>query len=324
MNVLARLQAYSTSFSTKIIPDLSGKVVLVTGGNTGIGKETCLALVAKGAKVYMGARSKDRAMAAIEEIKKRTSCNPENLQWLKLDLTDIESIKSAVQEFQKKEDNLHILINNAGVMMTPYSETKQGYEIQWGTNVVGHFALTYLLLPTLEQTASKTESGNVRVINISSMGHQFAPKNGINFEDLNLKNQNTIIRYGQSKLGNILLTKEISNRFARKGILSIAVHPGYVDTELGRGPMELLGRFAFLMAPVNWVLKSFFALTPAQGALNSLYAATSDDVINKEMNGSYLIPFCKIDKGSDFARDKTLPTKLWNTLESDLKSKKLI
>jgi len=227
-----------------------------------------------------------------------------------------------VDSFNKKNIPLHILINNAGIMATPFSLTKDGYEIQWGTNVVGHFLFTKALLPILEATSVKYPPGTVRVINVSSYGHNMAPKGGIDFENIKLENHSTWTRYGQSKLGNILLTKEITRRYGDKGIYSIAIHPGSVKTELIRGPQETAGKFlSTILYPLTWLFLNGLAISAKQGAITQLYAATSPEVIKKELNGKYLIPYCKEYEPSEYAKDSTMAKKLWDILDKETQGK---
>jgi len=305
----------SPTFTAKDVPDQTGKVSIVTGGNAGIGKETCLALAAKGGRVYLAARSKEKAEATIEEIKQKT--DSDNIFYLPLDLQDLASVKAAAEEFMSKEKELHVLYNNAGVMATPFSLTKDGFENQWGTNVVGHFALTKSLLPVLKSTAAHNPAGTVRVINVSSYGHGFAPRGGIDFNNINLENAGTWTRYGQSKLGNILLTKEITRRYGKDGIQSISIHPGGVDTELARPYSQSWG------LSYNWVtpIMRYFMISAANGAVTQLWAGTHPDAGKKEMNGKYLVPYAREREPSAYATDPELAKKLWERLEKDVDGK---
>eukprot|EP01117_Protostelium_nocturnum_P007278 TRINITY_DN2603_c0_g1_i1.p1 TRINITY_DN2603_c0_g1~~TRINITY_DN2603_c0_g1_i1.p1 ORF type:complete len:324 (+),score=118.65 TRINITY_DN2603_c0_g1_i1:97-1068(+) len=305
-----------SEFTPADIPDLNGKVALVTGGNSGIGKETCVELAKRGAKVYMGARNPDRALPALEEIKKRAGSDAK-VEFLKLDLEDLSSVKSAAQEVIKKEKKLHLFFQNAGVMATPYSLTKDGFENQWGTNVVGHFALTKHLLPLLLSTAKESKQGEVRVINTSSYGHNMAPADGVHLEDPNLENYDTWTRYGQSKLGNILISKELTRRYKNQGLYSLSVHPGAVQTELTRGPEASYG---FWIKPVSWLF-SLFYLTANQGAITQLYAGTSPKVVERGQNGAYLIPYAREYKPSHHAEDEDLAKKVWEKLETQVEGK---
>ncbi|KAH0541658.1 hypothetical protein FGG08_003889 [Glutinoglossum americanum] len=298
-------------FDVKDIPDLTGRVAIVTGGNTGIGRPTVAELARKGAKVYLAARSPDRANEAIQAIKSTTPTV--NIVYLQLDLSDLDSVKRAAEEFLSKETQLHTLINNAGIMATPYSETPQGYEIQWGTNYMGHFLLTQLLLPTLVSTASASAPGSVRLVNVSSNGHElFDTKSGINFSDVNMKNGGPWSRYGQSKLANVLHAKAVADRYRAKNILTASVHPGGVNTELTRG----LNETSILYRPITWVTKNI-SLTPDQGALSSLFAATSPEH-TFEVNGEYYGPKATKAVPSMLARDKGLRDRLWVWSEEEM------
>jgi len=306
------------TFTEEQVPDQSGKVVIVTGGNSGIGKETCRVLLAKGAKVYLGARSKEKAEEAINEIKKLTG--KEDIHFLPMDLQDLSSLKDASEHFLSQENQLHLLYNNAGIMATPYGVTKDGYESQFGTNVVGHFALTKLLLPILETTASQTPPGTVRVINVSSLGHNFAPSGGILFDDLHLLKGYWFAewkRYGQSKLGNVLLTNEITRRYGSKGICSISLHPGNIHTNLAAGTSMAQSRFG------RWITScgSKFLITPAMGAITQLYAGTSPEVVEKNLNGAYLVPYAKVQPASAYGRNVELGIKLWEFLDEEVSKK---
>jgi len=160
------------------IPDQTGRVVLVTGGNTGLGYVTCQELLAKGAKVYLAGRQSQKSEDAIERLKKETG--KDNVHLLPVDLSELKSVRTAAETFLSKEKRLDILINNAGVLAVPVDElTKDGYDMHFGVNLLAHHHLTVLLLPAL--IAADTPA---RVVNLSSFGHQFAPAEGISFETL--------------------------------------------------------------------------------------------------------------------------------------------
>eukprot|EP01118_Nematostelium_gracile_P005711 TRINITY_DN1813_c0_g1_i4.p1 TRINITY_DN1813_c0_g1~~TRINITY_DN1813_c0_g1_i4.p1 ORF type:complete len:324 (+),score=90.53 TRINITY_DN1813_c0_g1_i4:36-974(+) len=306
---------FSYKFYETDIPQLDGKVAIVTGGSGGIGKETVRALADHGAKVYMGARSEQKAKEAIEEIEQKTG---KKVEFLQMDLTSLESIKGAIKEFLTKETELHLLINNAGVMATPYEFTKDGYELQWGTNVVGHFAVTKLLLPTLLSTAEKSKEGDVRVINVSSAGHAMAPSGGIHFDDLKLENFSTWTRYGQSKLGNILLTNALTERYKDKGLYSLSLHPGVIKTNLFE--TTAMSKDNKFLAGILNMLGNPFMMTPENGALNQLYAATSPEVVSLKLNGAYLTPVGNKSNASSYGRDAKLADRMWQYLEEEMKN----
>ncbi|KAG6330295.1 hypothetical protein ID866_8795 [Astraeus odoratus] len=163
------------------IPDMTGKVVLVTGANTGIGKETARVLLTKNAKVWVTYRDATKGEAALKDLRESTG---RDAHFLKLNLADLGSIKQSVKEFLNKETQLHVLCNNAGVMHAPVELlTDDGYDLQFGTNVLGHFYLTKLLLPILLSTAKSTSEGTVRVVNVSSCAHRLSKLNFDTFKD---------------------------------------------------------------------------------------------------------------------------------------------
>ncbi|KAJ7054315.1 hypothetical protein C8F01DRAFT_1212025 [Mycena amicta] len=232
------------------IPDLSGRVILVTGGNSGIGYETVKQLLLKNATVYLAARSPDKAAQAIEKLAQETNGK-----------RAVFFVRRAAEEFLKKEERLDVLFNNGGVMNSPPEMlTAQKYDLQFGTNVIGHFFLTDLLVCSLTP----------RIVHTSSIGHNLAPPGGIEYVSL----KDSPERDAWSKLGNIL----ISNYFAKLYpgvIVSCAVHPGPIKTELGR-----------------------------VGAYTQLWAGTTASV--EEMNTKYFVPFCKLGESSKQARDEKL------------------
>jgi len=190
-------------WSVDQIPDLSSKVVIVTGGNSGLGKETVKALLAHNAKVYMASRDAHKAEIVIQELKGETG---KEAIFLQLDLASLESVKSAAQEFQRQESQLHILFNNGGVMSPPIDKlTNDGYDLQFGTNVLGHFFLTTLLLPELKAGAKSSSDHVARVINTSSQVHVIAKLDFDALADTAARNKLTPSDlYGQSKFGNVV------------------------------------------------------------------------------------------------------------------------
>ncbi|KZS99459.1 NAD(P)-binding protein, partial [Laetiporus sulphureus 93-53] len=212
-------------FTTSKMPDLTGHVIVVTGGNTGIGWETIKALLEHNAKVYMASRSKQRAEVAVARLKEETGKEP---IFLELDLGDLKSVRRAADEFLSKEQELHVLFNNAGVMTPPKEQlTADGYDLQFGTNVIGHFLFTELLMPALFAGAQSSPDHHARIITTSSgaamLGH-------INFNSwkAGTSRQNVSVRflYFQSKLANAIVARQIAKRYADRGIISISVDPG--------------------------------------------------------------------------------------------------
>jgi len=197
---------------------------MVTGGSSGIGKELANILYAHDAKVYLAARSSEKATSTINEIKKAHLNSKGELVFLKLDLDDLSTIKASAQEFLDKETRLDVLWNNAGVMIPPQgSKTKQDYELQLGTNNVAPFLFTKLLIPILEKTAKEAPAGSVRVVWVaSSAAERFSPEGGVDMSNLDCnKDQSAWHKYGVSKAGNILQATEFAKRYKNTGIVSI-------------------------------------------------------------------------------------------------------
>jgi len=288
------------SFSEADVPSQEGKVVIVTGGNAGIGRQTCRIMLEKGARVYMLARNQEKAEKTIAELK--TETGKEDIHFIHLDLADLETVPLAAEEFKRRERELHILYLNAGALAPSLSFTKQGIENTFGCNALGHFLLTQLLVPVLESTAASLPRGTVRMVWTASEMWKRGPKEMINFEDLTLPGQwfGNSKRYGQSKLAIIILSNEYARRLNEKGIFSISLHPGVAASD----------------GIQNQIPYPFFALaklvlyTPSQGAYTQLFAGTSPKVIERDLNGKYLVPFDKISPVK--CGDQAFAEKVWN------------
>ncbi|KAL4947473.1 NAD(P)-binding protein [Aspergillus filifer] len=273
------------SFVEKDIPDLDGKVAIVTGATSGVGYETATVLYSKNATVYVAARSVQKGEKAIESIKSSQECagSRGRLVFLALDLSDLTSIKVAVQSFLKREERLDILIHNAGVMQPPAgSKTKLGHDLEMGTNCLGPFLLNSLLLPLLRRTTASALPNSVRVVWVSSIVEFGTAQNGIIFDEETgapkvLKD--SMENYMQSKVGNVFLANETAKRAGGDGVLSLSVHPGLMKTELQRHQLALVGfTMVIIFKP------------PRYGAYTELFAALSPQVIARD-NGAYILPW---------------------------------
>jgi NAD(P)-dependent dehydrogenase (short-subunit alcohol dehydrogenase family) len=285
------------------MPDQTGKTAIVTGANTGIGFETALALYEAGAHVVLACRNLDNAEQAIKKIKEHRGNG--TLEAAKLDLASLTSVKQFAEDFLQKHQQLHLLINNAGVMIPPASKTVDGYELQFGVNFIGHFALTGYLYPLLEATTGS------RIVTLSSMAYL----NGeIDFDNLRSENSYDAMReYRQSKLADLIFSIELQRRIniANHQTLSVAAQPGANKTELSRHMSEEAYNAA--------VERVGELMEPWQGALPSLYAAVSDDAIGGALYGP--------DKDNGYrgyparatitpnALDETVAQKLWSLAE---------
>jgi NAD(P)-dependent dehydrogenase (short-subunit alcohol dehydrogenase family) len=268
-------------WTTADIPDQTGRVAVVTGSNTGLGFETAAALAEKGAHVVLAVRNLDKGKDAELLIRKRTPNADVVLQ--ELDLSSLESTRAAAEQLRADHDRIDLLINNAGVMYTPKQTTKDGFEMQFGTNHLGHFAFTGLLLDRLLPVAGS------RVVTVSSVGHRILAD--IHFDDLQWeRSYNRVRAYGQAKLANLLFTYELQRRLAGRGTtIAAAAHPGFSDTELMRHLPGSLDAVFRLAAPL-------VTQDAAGGALPSLRAATDPAV----QGGQYYGP-------SGFAQSQGAP-----------------
>lgn len=266
----------SEKWTTADIPDQRGRTALVTGANSGLGLQTAKALAGAGATVLLGCRNATRAEAAEREI--AADAPRATVEIVELDLSDLASVERAAAAVSSRGEPLDLLINNAGVMAPPRRETKDGFELQFGTNHLGHFALTGRLIETLLAAPAP------RVVNVSSVAHRAGR---IDFDDLNWeRSYSRWPAYGRSKLANLLFTLELARRAEAAGtnLIAAAAHPGYANTNLQtNGPG--MGALGIVAKPVMKVANLFLAQSDAQGALPSLYAATADGVEGNDYFG---------------------------------------
>ncbi len=253
-----------TPWTAEKIPDLSGKIVIVTGSSSGIGLEAARVLAMKNATVILAVRNPAKGQQALQSIMAQYS--QADAQVMSLDLADLKSIEKFAAEFKKKYKKLDILINNAGVMIPPYSLTNDGFELQIGTNHLGHFALTAQLFDLLARTSDS------RLVNVASMAHRFSQ---LDLNDLNWQKRkySKIKAYGASKIANLYFTYELARRLKGKTPLVTAAHPGWTSTELvrhvGGGPMA----------------SRLMAQPASMGALPTLRAALDPDALPGDYYG---------------------------------------
>lgn len=288
------------NWTTDTIKDQSGKTVLITGANTGLGFQTALELAKKNAFVILAGRSADKINKAIADIK--VEVPTAKLEAGIVDLSDLESVQKFADSIVEKHDRLDILINNAGVMFPPPSKTKGGYELQFGVNFMAHFALTARLFKLLNST------NNSRVVTLSSIAH----KNGvIDFDNLKLEKPFDKFReYGQSKVADLIFTFELQKRLENNGATTISVgaHPGISKTELLRTDKPAM-------------IDTVPHMTANQGAFSSLYAATENI-----KGGSYIGPDGEGEMTgypghafiAEYAKDEVIGGKLWTYAEKEL------
>lgn len=277
---------------------LDGKTVVITGANTGIGKVTALDLSKRGAKVVMLCRNVEKAEAAAEEIRKATEGE---VVVHKLDLASLASVRECAEQLGNSLEKIDILINNAGIMACPEMRTTEGFEMQIGTNHFGHFLLTNLLMPLLKKAAP-----TARIVNVSSLAHT---RGQMQWDDINWKETpyNAIQAYGQSKLANILFTKELARKGEGSGVNAYALHPGVINTELGRHLQDTFGPLVML-----WKVAMPFIKTPESGANTTIYCAVEESIADH--NGRYYSD-CKEKQPAPQAENIEDAKKLWDLSE---------
>ncbi|KAG1942086.1 retinol dehydrogenase 11 isoform X2 [Pimephales promelas] len=274
---------------------LNGKTVLITGANTGIGKETAVDMANRGARVILACRDMDRANKAADEIRKRSGNG--NVAVKMLDLASLQSVRVLAKDVQQNEERLDILINNAGIMMCPRWQTEDGFEMQFGVNHLGHFLLTNLLLDLLKKSTPS------RIVNVSSLAHETGK---IHFDDINLeKDYNPTKSYKQSKLANVLFTRELAVRLKGTGVTTYSLHPGVIHTELGRHFLPSLPLWKRLM----FLPFYFFVKTPWQGSQTTIYCAVDESLQNT--SGLYYSD-CAPKEAAPQGRDDAAARRLWD------------
>lgn len=304
--------------------DKCSKTIIVTGANTGLGFETARCLASRGATVVLACRNSKLGEAAVDKIK--SAIPNASVSFIPLDLGSLKSVKDFAHLFQEKFKRLDVLINNAAVMACPKSVTLDGIETQFGVNHLGHFYLVQLLLPTLIKSGAP--SSPARVVNVSSMGqYLFGPEEGVRFDDINGDEYyNSWERYGQSKLCNVLFSKELNNRFKSKNVISVSLHPGVITgTELYRHIFTLtniknvskdglLGAWSILSPQKLACLSSQRSKTIPEGVSTTLVAALDPDIVP----GGYYYD-CKLSQGEGLhpaVHEVELAIKLWEFSES--------
>ncbi|XP_062513210.1 retinol dehydrogenase 14-like isoform X2 [Corticium candelabrum] len=280
---------------------LNGKTVIITGANTGIGKATAIDLAGRGARVIMACKDTQRGQKACGEVKELSGS--ENVVFGRLDLADLGSVRDFVRKVLEEERQVDVLINNAGVMACPFTKTSDGFEMQLGVNHLGHFLLTNLLLDRLKASAPS------RVINVSSKLHD---RGQINFEDLQSeKSYGGVRAYAQSKLANVLFTRQLAERLDGTGVTVCSLTPGLVRTELGRHMFrsKLVYRILWVVLyPLYWLVTK----SPSQGAQTLIYCAVAEEL--EGVSGRYYAD-CAETKLREHAMDDGVAKKLWEISE---------
>ena len=313
---LSETTSPTMSFNPASIPSLSSRVFFITGGTAGLGAGTITLLAQHNpSHIFFSGRNAKSATTIISRLKSSHPTVP--ITFIPCDLTDLSSVQQAAHSLLSQTSCLDVFYANAGVMALPASTTKDGYEIQFGTNHLGHALLIKLLTPLMRQTASNPDA-DVRIIILSSIAYKQAPKVGIAFSTLK-SSQDSLgglipggkwTRYGQSKLANMLYARSLAKHYPE--ITTVAVHPGYIKTDLFASVSFLEGLPVRVMAAGNWT-------TVAEGPYNQLWAGTTERR-NLE-NGAYYVPIArKGELETRQARDEILVERLWEWTEKELET----
>lgn len=296
------------NWATNDIPSQNGKTIIITGASSGIGLEAAKVLSEKGGKIILPIRNLEKGNEAIQAIKQRFP--DADVELMKLDISDLDSVREFADEFKKKYNKLDLLLNNAGIMWPPQRNlSKQGYDLQFATNHLGHFLLTGLLLPLLKSTSNSRIVTQSSVLHKKTQGQSFEPT--IQFDDLTFaKNFDTKKAYAQSKLANLLFTYELDRRLKRSKTNTIATasHPGYTATNLQKDA-------GFMMKIMNVIM----AQKVEMGVLPILRAATEPNLKGAEFFGptkmNELKGYPELVQSSETSYDKNLASKLWEISE---------
>ncbi|KAL4938025.1 hypothetical protein BDV06DRAFT_201845 [Aspergillus oleicola] len=293
------------------LPDQSGKVFIVTGATSGYGLLLSTFLYRRNAKVYLAARNSKKTEEVIADIKKGNPNSKGQLEALSLNLSDLSTIRKSADEFLAKESKLNVLWNNAGVMFPPEgAKTTQGYELQLGTNNIGHHLFVKLLYPVLAQTARQEPANSVRVVWVASDAVSWAPKPAIDFDNLDYRrNENARVKYGRSKAGTIMQAVELLRRSKEDGIVSISLDPGIATTGLQRDMNRFMATAVKLIAN-----------KPEVGAYTQLYAGLSPDVTTDIAAKEWIVHPGKVAcPRQDLFKDKEMAKKFWEWNETQVK-----
>ncbi|KAH9947937.1 NAD-P-binding protein [Amylocystis lapponica] len=313
---------FSKGFNPESLPDLTGKVMIVTGGNAGIGFGVVQHLARRGAKIYMAARNEERAKAALARLQ-AAGLGPGNgeVVWLNLNLSDPRMAKRAAEEVLEKELRLDVVVNCAALLLVPYAKTHDGIQDIVMVNYLGPAVFVRALLPLLKQTASEADS-DVRIINVVSEGHGLVP-NGVRFrsvDDLNAEYKDArfpqFSRYCHTKLMGVLYVKELQRRLdvEKASITVMAVHPGTANSE---GVQSYAHSVGPILSPLYRAIANLFFPPSWKAAYSTVFAAASP-VIHAELDkyrGSYIVPPGKLARPSKLAENPDLAKELWETTE---------
>lgn len=279
---------------------LDGKVAIITGSDTGIGYETALDFAKRGARVILACRDTVNAEKAVNKLQAKTG--NKNIDYEYIDLADLDSVRSFADKIKSLTDRLDLLVNNAGVMACPNKwRTKQGYDMQFGINHLGHFLLTNLLLDLIKKTPQS------RIISVSSVAHYFGTMDWDNLDGKH--NYNLVKGYCQSKLAIVLFTRELAKRLEGTGVTAVCLHPGAVRTGIIRYTGETMCRLFPLIVKIFYLCYMIVTKNPYEGSLTTIYCAVDEQI--PKYNGYYFSD-CAIKRPSRNALNDKDAKRLWD------------
>ncbi|CAM3343625.1 SDR family NAD(P)-dependent oxidoreductase [Nocardioides dubius] len=285
--------------------DLAGRVAVVTGATTGMGLATAEALAARGAQVVLTGRDPGRLRDAVSRVQ-QVSSGERGAHGLLADLADLASVHAGAEQLMSQVDRIDLLINNAGVMFTPFGHTVDGHELQFGTNHLGHFAFTLALEPLLRQ-------GGARIVNLTSAGHKIAEPD-LEDPDWQHRTYDKFAAYGASKTANIWFSSELDRRWLDDGVRAFAVHPGNVATDLARHMDRAdFKAMATMSAARPGAPQRMSFATPAEGAATAIWAATAPELAGR--GGLYLADCAVSEDVAAWACDTAKAQALWSLSE---------
>ncbi|KAI9150455.1 Short-chain dehydrogenase/reductase pkfC [Paramyrothecium foliicola] len=313
---------YNAPLTEQNLPDQSGKVrtdsvILITGASSGVGKELARILYQRNATVYMAARSQSRTEEAINDIKASHPNSKGQLKFLKLQLDDLATIKASANQFLAQESRLDVLVNNAGVMTPPQgSKTVQGHELQLGTNVLGHFLFVQFLTQLLVQTAKTAPKHSVRLIWVSSVSADFAPKPAINFSNMDYhEDESAAVKYNRSKAGNLIHAAEFARLYRDTGIVSLSLNPGLLNTGLQKN--FGLGQRVFMILQTNKSEQKIMGRPAKFGAYTELFAGFDASITQGDL---WITPFGRKEQPRPDLVEPELGRKYWEWSEAQVKA----
>ncbi|KAL5525795.1 hypothetical protein ACEPAG_7132 [Sanghuangporus baumii] len=309
------------TFDQNDVPDLSGRTAVVTGGTQGIGFEVAKALAVSRARVLLLSRKSENGAAAIESIQKETSGGAD-IEFVEIDLGSLKNVRDVADRLREKEPRPDILVGDAGIGVNKYALTSDGIEHHFSVNNLGHILLINRLLPLIRKTAMLKESPAPRIVQLSSSLHQAAPSS-VAFESLEEINDESLgpnALYARSKLANLLFTRWLASRVLEEGsrVYALATHPGAVHTGQQNQLKDAYGE------TTGGILKTAtvpFMRTPDQGSLSTLWAATSPEVEEKNLQGSYVTDPGSVGGETKQAQDDLLGEQLWTLAQKLIKEK---